>query len=185
VTPSAILAEQIRVAYELLQESERTGALVVHSYHASLRAQLLQVSTSPTQTSLLGWARNFHRACMGARPPVSGAQKMPPVGHVETWASAEALERELQGDFRGAMVSFACALCQRRRIDAAEVEELERWPEPSVEALLTVLGFWIERGAAWRGPMAGRLRAFRARLEASSPPAAAPAPGGEDGAGEP
>jgi hypothetical protein len=69
---------------------------------------------------------------------------------------------------------------------ADQVRDLERGPEPSAEALRTVLGTWIEQSAAHRGPMVGRMRDFRGRLEASSPQgAAAPAPGAEDEGSEP
>ncbi len=160
-----LVEEQLRAAHKLFDEAVRTHALGAHVVPEALGAQLLALGSSPTHDSLLAWARNFRGACIGATPLVAG-QPMPLEGHLEIGASASALELELQGDFRGAVVALGSALVHQRRLIAEEVGELERGRAPNTEELRTVLGTWIQRGAAWGGPILGWMRDMRDRLEA-------------------
>jgi hypothetical protein len=169
---SSLLAEQLRVATELYQEAVRKGALFLDASSGALGAQLAAVSSSPRRDALLAWVGNFRSACIGGVPPRPG-QPMPAEEHIEIAALATALEHELAGDPRGAVVVFGVMLHHQQRLEADEVEEIQRAPEPSAEELRTVLGSWIMRGAAWGGPILGWMRDLHARLEA--------APGEEEG----
>jgi hypothetical protein len=161
---ASVRAEQLQAAFGLFQEAVSKDALIVDAYRQTLGAQLLAVAASPLQASFLAWAGNFRRACIGAAPLLPD-QPMPADDHLEVSARADALERELQGDLRGAVVMLGGMLFHQRRLEANDIGELEHGPEPSVETLRTVLGTWIKRAAGWGGPIVGWMQDLRDRLE--------------------
>ena len=152
-------------ASALYQEAVRKGALFLDASSGALGAQLAAVSSSPRRDALLAWVGNFRSACIGATPPRPG-QPIPAEEHIEIAALAAALELQLAGDFRGSVYVLGAMLVHQRRLEASEVEEIQRGPDPSAEELRTVLGSWIMRGAAWGGPILGWMRDLHARLEA-------------------
>ena len=163
-SPKRDLAALLRAARDLLEDAGRTRALVAPGFHPMLSAQLVALGPSPTQESLRTWTRDFRRACIGV-PPFP-PQPMAPAVHLEIGACVASLELEVEGDLRGAVVELGSVLFHERRIGAEELRELEDGPEPSSDELRTVLGVWIQRGAAWGGPILGWMRDLRDRLDA-------------------
>ena len=163
-SPKRELAALLRAARGLLEAAGRTRALVAPGFHSPLSAQLVALGSSPTQESLRMWTRDFRLACIGV-PPFP-PQPMAPAVHLEIAACASSLELEMEGDLRGAVVELGSVLFHERRIEEEELRELEDGPEPSSDELRTVLGVWIQRGAAWGGPILGWMRDLRDRLDA-------------------
>jgi hypothetical protein len=144
--------EQLSLAAEALyQEALRTAAFAVEE---DLGEQLAGLGTSPTREALLGWCRNFRLAL-----PV----KCQVVPRALVWA----LECEIEGDGRQAVLVLVGALVHLGHIELREAEETEAelGPSPSDADLCTALRRWIRRGAAWGGPILGWMRDLCHRLE--------------------
>ena len=144
--------EQLRHAAEVVyQEAHRAAGL----YSAKNIGQLLaDLSTSPTREALLAWCSDLRLALPRECP-------------LEPRTLVSALEREIEGDMRLAVLVLGGALVEQQRLEARDAEQadIELSGEPSREALRAVLQRWIHRGVAWGGPILGWMRDLRHRLE--------------------
>jgi hypothetical protein len=105
-------------------------------------------------------------AVLGKHPLTAGASSHTRRALVQltlVWA----LECEIEGDARNAVLALVGALHHLKRIEFGEAEEVEAelGDKPSAGELCTVLRRWIERGAAWGGPTLGWMRDLCHRLE--------------------
>jgi len=153
VTSTRFLGEQLGLARALFREGLRTRALVAEE---SLALQLRGLGPEAAPESLQTWLRAFRNA-------------LPPQGHLELVSSAEALELEVAGNLVGAVLVIGGLLVAQQRLQMGEVDEAaaELGAESTPEMLRSVLQGWIQRGAAWGGPVLGWMRDFYERIEVS------------------
>jgi hypothetical protein len=152
--PSACaVVELLRLAHELYREALRSSALE-DPFGATLWGHLLALGSQPTREALLAWSRELR-------------SELPTTGHMELVACSHALELELDGKPGAAVLVLGRLLALQRRLEAAEVDEVaaDLGTEPTAEALRAVLQTWSFRLASSGGPILGRLRDFRERLE--------------------
>ena len=172
----------------LFAEAVRTRALI---FHEALDARLLVVASSPTQGSLLAWAGDFftalptegHIELEDSRLAPDFLTALRAKGHLELVVCAWSLQQELEGQLAGAVFVLGQALVQQQHLQPSEVTGIaaELGAEPTAEALRTVLHGWIQRGAAWGGPILGWMRDLHHRLAL---PSTAPPPSAAAGEGD-